>query len=87
MDIGPTELIIILIIVVLVFGVGRVGKLGGELGNAIREFRQGLNGDKDKQQHPAESSLAADMMAVTPVEQTPAPSPAPAAQRPDTPQG
>ena len=52
MDIGPTELIIILIIVVLVFGVGRVGKLGGELGNAIREFRQGLNGDKDKQQHP-----------------------------------
>jgi len=87
MDIGPTELIIILIIVVLVFGVGRVGKLGGELGNAIREFRQGLNGDKDKQQNPAESALAADMMAVAPAEQTPAQSPAPAARPGDGPQG
>ena len=87
MDIGPTELIIILIIVVLVFGVGRVGKLGGELGNAIREFRQGLNGDKDKQQNPAESSLAADMKAVAPVEQTPATSSAPSTQPRDQPQG
>ena len=86
MDIGPTELIIILIIVVLVFGVGRVGKLGGELGNAIREFRQGLNGDKDKQPNPAEASLAADMMAVQPVEQTPPPTQAPATPASDTPQ-
>jgi len=86
MDIGPTELIIILIIVVLVFGVGRVGKLGGELGNAIREFRQGLNGDREKPKQAAESSLAADMMAVTPVEQTPAPAAA-ATQPSDAPQG
>ena len=48
MDIGPTELIIILIIVVLVFGVGRVGKLGGELGSAMREFRRGLSGEDKK---------------------------------------
>ena len=43
MDIGPTELIIILVIVVLLFGVGRVGKIGSELGTAIRQFREGLS--------------------------------------------
>lgn len=43
---GPTELIIILIIVVLLFGVGRVGKIAGELGRGIREFRKGLSGEE-----------------------------------------
>ena len=36
----------------LVFGVGRVGKIGGELGNAIRNFREGLGGGKDKGDKP-----------------------------------
>ncbi len=48
MDIGPTELIIILLIVVVLFGVGRVSQLGGELGKAIRELRKGLSGDDEK---------------------------------------
>ena len=47
MDIGAPELLIVLVIVVIVFGVGRVGKLGGELGSAMREFRRGLGGDKE----------------------------------------
>jgi len=40
---GPTELIIILLIVVLLFGVGRIGRIAGELGKGIREFRKGLS--------------------------------------------
>lgn len=40
---GPTELIIILIIVLVLFGAGRVSKLGGEMGSAIANFRRGLN--------------------------------------------
>jgi sec-independent protein translocase protein TatA len=40
---GPTELIIILIIVLLLFGVGRVSKIGGELGSAVANFRRGLD--------------------------------------------
>ena len=44
-NLGPTELIIILLIAVLLFGVGRLGRLGGELGKGIREFRQGLQED------------------------------------------
>ena len=47
-NIGPTEIIIILLIVVLLFGVGRIGRIGGELGKSIREFRKGLQGDEDK---------------------------------------
>jgi sec-independent protein translocase protein TatA len=41
------ELIIILVVVVLIFGVGRVSKIGGELGGAIRSFRKGLKGDEE----------------------------------------
>jgi sec-independent protein translocase protein TatA len=58
MDIGPTELIIILIIVILLFGVGRISKIAGELGSGIRAFREGLQGsdDEKKAQKPTEES-------------------------------
>jgi len=39
---GPTELLIILVIVILLFGVGRISKIAGELGSGIRSFRKGL---------------------------------------------
>jgi sec-independent protein translocase protein TatA len=45
---GPTELMIILVIIILLFGVGRIGKIAGELGKGIREFRQGLKADEDQ---------------------------------------
>jgi sec-independent protein translocase protein TatA len=47
---GPTELIIILVIVLLLFGVGRVSRIGGELGSAVANFRRGLeeNSKRDK---------------------------------------
>jgi len=47
-SLGPTELIIILVIVVVLFGVGRIGKIAGEMGSGIRAFREGLRGDEDK---------------------------------------
>ena len=49
MDIGPTELIIILVIVILLFGVGRIGKIAGELGSGIKAFKDGLSGDKEQE--------------------------------------
>ncbi len=51
-----SELLIILGIVILVFGVGRLGRLGGELGTAIKNFRDGLGSAmKDKEPNaPAE---------------------------------
>lgn len=47
MKLGPVELIIVLVIIVLLFGVGRIGKIAGELGSGIRSFREGLKGDDD----------------------------------------
>lgn len=48
MPLGTTELLIILIIVILLFGVGRVSRIGGELGQAISNFRKGMqDGAKD----------------------------------------
>lgn len=48
MHLGPTELIIILVIVIVLFGVGRIGKIAGEMGSGIRAFREGLRSDEDK---------------------------------------
>lgn len=48
MQLGPLELSIILIIVLVLFGVGRIGRLGSDLGTAMREFRKGIQGDDDK---------------------------------------
>ena len=44
-SLGGWEWVIILVIVLLIFGVGRVGKLGEELGKGVRAFRQGVKDD------------------------------------------
>ena len=49
---GTTELIIILVIVLLLFGVGRITKIASELGKGVNSFRNGLKGDEE----PAEAS-------------------------------
>ncbi len=41
------EWIVILIIILLLFGPGRIGKIGGELGKGIKGFRDGLSGSDD----------------------------------------
>ena len=45
--VGPTELIIVLVIVMIIFGVGRLPEVGGSLGKAIREFRKSQSGKQD----------------------------------------
>lgn len=48
---GPIELIIILVIVLVLFGAGRIGKIAGELGQGIRNFREAV-----KEEQPAEDT-------------------------------
>jgi sec-independent protein translocase protein TatA len=43
-NLGPAEVIIILVIVLIVFGVGRLPEVGGALGQSIREFRRAQEG-------------------------------------------
>lgn len=60
-SIGPTELIIVLAIVLIIFGVGKLPDIGGALGKSIREFRQASTDDanKAKPQEPATEGDAA----------------------------
>lgn len=39
---GITELLIVLVIVLVLFGVGRISKIAGEMGSGIRAFKDGL---------------------------------------------
>ena len=43
-NIGPTELIIVLVIVLLIFGPKRLPGLGKQLGTGMREFRDSISG-------------------------------------------
>ncbi len=45
--IGTTELILVLAVVMIIFGVGRLPEIGGALGKAIREFRSSQSGDTE----------------------------------------
>ena len=42
-NLGPTELIIILVIVIILFGVGRISRIGADFGRAVSEFRKAVN--------------------------------------------
>jgi len=43
MNLGPTELIIVLLIVLLVFGGTKLPKLARSMGQAQKEFKKGLS--------------------------------------------
>jgi len=47
---GPFELIIILAVVIIIFGVGRLPEVGGAIGKGIREFRKASKEDDEPKQ-------------------------------------
>ncbi len=53
---GPTELIILLVIVIILFGPGRIGKIAGELGKGIKSFRDGLGNNDQKDEQAKDSN-------------------------------
>lgn len=48
MNFGPTELILILVIIVIFFGVGRLPEVFGAVGKGLREFRKAANDENQK---------------------------------------
>jgi sec-independent protein translocase protein TatA len=46
-NIGPLEIIVVLIIALIVFGPKRLPELGNSLGKGIREFKDSVTGDHD----------------------------------------
>ena len=53
---GPLELIIILVIVMMVFGVGKLPQVGSAMGKAIREFRKSQSGEEEEAKETTEKS-------------------------------
>jgi len=57
-NLGLPELLIILVIIIIIFGVGKLPELGGALGKSIREFRQASAGmeeeEEPKEEHKAD---------------------------------
>ncbi len=75
-DVGPLELLIVLAVVVLLFGVGKVGKLGKELGTSVKEFRRAMVDDEGAAEATANvqqfvAATTATPALVTPQVQTP----------------
>ena len=58
MELGTPELILILVIVVMLFGVGRIGKVGKELGQGMRSFREGLHDPLEENAKKAPQEIA-----------------------------
>jgi sec-independent protein translocase protein TatA len=53
--VGPTELILILLIVVIIFGARRLPELGKGIGEGIRNFKKSMSGkEKEPEEKKAE---------------------------------
>lgn len=60
MRIGTPEIVILLVIVVLLFGVGRIGKIGKELGAGLRAFRDEMKSPDDSDQPASQDDKPGD---------------------------
>jgi sec-independent protein translocase protein TatA len=68
-NIGPLEIIVVLIIALIVFGPKRLPELGNSLGKGIREFKDSVTGDHDDEAVDADvKAVRASQATATPVE-------------------
>ena len=71
-NIGPLEIIVVLIIALIVFGPKRLPELGNSLGKGIREFKESVTGenkDDDDVDDDDVKTISASQATTTPVEQ------------------
>jgi sec-independent protein translocase protein TatA len=47
-NVGPLEIAVVLVIVLIIFGPKRLPELGKSMGHGIREFKNSISGDSDK---------------------------------------
>lgn len=55
-NIGPLELVLILVVVLLLFGAKRLPELGRSLGSGMKEFKDSVTG-KDSEPEPSRTEL------------------------------
>ncbi len=71
-NIGPLEIIIVLIIALVVFGPKRLPELGSSLGRGIREFRNTVTGSKHEDEDEDAKALSASPATAPPPAEKPA---------------
>ncbi len=60
-NIGPVQLLIVLVIVLAIFGTKRLRTLGSDLGNAVKGFRSAVSeADKEPAEQISEQKTDAD---------------------------
>jgi sec-independent protein translocase protein TatA len=70
-NIGPLEIIVVLIIALIVFGPKRLPELGNSLGKGIREFKDSVTGenkDDDAVEDPEVKTIGTPKATTTPIE-------------------
>jgi sec-independent protein translocase protein TatA len=70
-NIGPLEIIVVLIIALVVFGPKRLPELGNSLGRGIREFKESVTGEnKDEDEEDVKAISATQATAAPTAERT-----------------
>lgn len=52
--VGPTELILIILIIVIIFGARKLPELGKSLGEGIKNFRKSISGKEKEEESSSE---------------------------------
>jgi sec-independent protein translocase protein TatA len=52
--------LIVLVVVMLVFGTKKIGNIGGDIGKAVKGFKDGVRGEEEKPVPPTTTSQVSD---------------------------
>lgn len=63
MGLSTTHLIIFLVIIVLIFGTKKLKNLGGDLGSAVKGFKDGMRDGDQAAQNAATQQVTAEKLA------------------------
>ena len=64
-QIGPMEIVIVLVIALLVFGPKKLPELGKGLGRGMRDFKRGLSGEDDGDRDEVVAATRVDTPTIT----------------------
>ena len=63
---GPLEIVLILVIILVVFGVGKLPQVGSALGKSIRAFKEGQGGEEEEETKKKPPSFPFPLIGVHP---------------------
>jgi len=67
-QVGPLELVIVLVIVLVIFGPKRLPSLGRQLGRGMKEFKESITSHHDDQDEKAGITAASEEAPRTPAD-------------------